>query len=85
MPVARVVQAAGRQVPRAGRQGGHAEHHEAQESKDRERTHATIVRLLKETRLTPAAHLTCVDATVETMQSAARCACVAGRGTAGTR
>lgn len=28
----------------------------------RERTHATIVRLLKETRLTPAAHLTCVDA-----------------------
>src|SRR5262245_35222439 len=29
----------------------------------RERTHATIVRILKETRLTPAAHLTCVDAT----------------------
>jgi methylenetetrahydrofolate reductase (NADPH) len=28
----------------------------------RERTHATIVRLLKETRLTPAAHLTCVGA-----------------------
>jgi methylenetetrahydrofolate reductase (NADPH) len=28
----------------------------------RERTHATIVRILKETRLTPAAHLTCVDA-----------------------
>jgi methylenetetrahydrofolate reductase (NADPH) len=29
----------------------------------RERTHATIVRLLKQTHLTPAAHLTCVDAT----------------------
>jgi methylenetetrahydrofolate reductase (NADPH) len=28
----------------------------------RERTHATITRILKETRLTPAAHLTCVDA-----------------------
>jgi methylenetetrahydrofolate reductase (NADPH) len=28
----------------------------------RERTHATIVRLLKETRLLPAAHLTCVGA-----------------------
>lgn len=28
----------------------------------RERTHATIVRILRETRLTPAAHLTCVDA-----------------------
>jgi methylenetetrahydrofolate reductase (NADPH) len=28
----------------------------------RERTHATIVRILKETSLTPAAHLTCVDA-----------------------
>jgi methylenetetrahydrofolate reductase (NADPH) len=28
----------------------------------RERTHATIVRLLKETALTPAAHLTCVGA-----------------------
>jgi methylenetetrahydrofolate reductase (NADPH) len=28
----------------------------------RERTHATIVRILKETRLIPAAHLTCVDA-----------------------
>jgi methylenetetrahydrofolate reductase (NADPH) len=28
----------------------------------RERTHATIVRLLKETSLTPAAHLTCVGA-----------------------
>jgi methylenetetrahydrofolate reductase (NADPH) len=28
----------------------------------RERTHSTITRILKETRLTPAAHLTCVDA-----------------------
>ena len=28
----------------------------------RERTHATIARILKETNLTPAAHLTCVDA-----------------------
>jgi methylenetetrahydrofolate reductase (NADPH) len=29
----------------------------------RERTHATVLRILKETALTPAAHLTCVDAT----------------------
>jgi methylenetetrahydrofolate reductase (NADPH) len=29
----------------------------------RERTHATVKRILAETRLTPAAHLTCVDAT----------------------
>jgi methylenetetrahydrofolate reductase (NADPH) len=29
----------------------------------RERTHATIARILNETALTPAAHLTCVDAT----------------------
>ena len=29
----------------------------------RERTHATIARVLKETQLKPAAHLTCVDAT----------------------
>src|SRR6185437_11869596 len=29
----------------------------------RERTHSTIVRLLKETKLKPAAHLTCVAAT----------------------
>ena len=28
----------------------------------RERTHATVVRILKETGLTPAAHLTCVGA-----------------------
>jgi methylenetetrahydrofolate reductase (NADPH) len=31
----------------------------------RERTHATIARVLKETKLKPAAHLTCVDATRE--------------------
>ncbi|MCG8432812.1 MAG: methylenetetrahydrofolate reductase [Gammaproteobacteria bacterium] len=29
----------------------------------RERTHSTVTRILKETELTPAAHLTCVDAT----------------------
>jgi methylenetetrahydrofolate reductase (NADPH) len=29
----------------------------------RERTHSTIARILGETKLTPAAHLTCVDAT----------------------
>ena len=29
----------------------------------RERTHATVKRIVNETRLTPAAHLTCVDAT----------------------
>ena len=29
----------------------------------RERTHATVTRILKETNLTPAAHLTCVGAT----------------------
>ena len=29
----------------------------------RERTHSTIARILSETKLTPAAHLTCVDAT----------------------
>src|ERR1700754_1369334 len=31
----------------------------------RERTHATVERILKETSLTPAAHLTCVGATRE--------------------
>jgi methylenetetrahydrofolate reductase (NADPH) len=31
----------------------------------RERTHATVKRILQETSLTPAAHLTCVDATRE--------------------
>ena len=31
----------------------------------RERTHATVARMLRETTLKPAAHLTCVDATKE--------------------
>ena len=31
----------------------------------RERTHATVARILKETKLNPAAHLTCVAATRE--------------------
>ncbi|HDZ73553.1 MAG TPA: methylenetetrahydrofolate reductase [NAD(P)H] [Aurantimonas coralicida] len=38
----------------------------------RERTHQTIERLLKETRLTPAAHLTCVDATKEEVDAVVR-------------
>ena len=38
----------------------------------RERTHATVVRILKETSLTPAAHLTCVDATREEVDAVAR-------------
>jgi len=38
----------------------------------RERTHATVVRLLKETQLTPAAHLTCVGATREEVDEVAR-------------
>lgn len=37
-----------------------------------ERTHATILRLLKETSLTPAAHLTCVGATREEIDEIAR-------------
>jgi methylenetetrahydrofolate reductase (NADPH) len=37
----------------------------------RERTHATVVRLLKETQLTPAAHLTCVGATREEVDEVA--------------
>ena len=36
----------------------------------RERTHATVLRILKETPLTPAAHLTCVGATREELTSA---------------
>jgi len=35
----------------------------------RERTHATVKRMLEETALTPAAHLTCVDATREDVDS----------------
>lgn len=38
----------------------------------RERTHATIERILKETDLTPAAHLTCVGATREEIDSIAK-------------
>jgi len=38
----------------------------------RERTHATVVRILQETALTPAAHLTCVDATREEIDAVAR-------------
>src|SRR5213080_5526982 len=38
----------------------------------RERTHATVERILKETELTPAAHLTCVGASREEVDSVAR-------------
>src|SRR3954469_16358224 len=38
----------------------------------RERTHATVERILKETALTPAAHLTCVGATREEIDSIAK-------------
>jgi methylenetetrahydrofolate reductase (NADPH) len=38
----------------------------------RERTHATVKRILKETSLTPAAHLTCVGATREEIDAVAR-------------
>jgi methylenetetrahydrofolate reductase (NADPH) len=38
----------------------------------RERTHATVERILKETSLTPAAHLTCVDATRDQVDEVAR-------------
>ncbi|MBK18526.1 MAG: methylenetetrahydrofolate reductase [NAD(P)H] [Rhodospirillaceae bacterium] len=38
----------------------------------RERTHATVVRILKETSLTPAAHLTCVNATKEEVDAVAQ-------------
>lgn len=38
----------------------------------RERTHATIARLLKETPLTPAAHLTCVGASRDEIDAIAR-------------
>jgi methylenetetrahydrofolate reductase (NADPH) len=38
----------------------------------RERTHATVERILKETPLTPAAHLTCVGATREEVDAIAR-------------
>jgi methylenetetrahydrofolate reductase (NADPH) len=38
----------------------------------RERTHATVVRMLKETSLTPAAHLTCVNASRGEVDDVAR-------------
>jgi methylenetetrahydrofolate reductase (NADH) len=38
----------------------------------RERTHATVERILKETSLTPAAHLTCVGATRDEIDAIAR-------------
>jgi methylenetetrahydrofolate reductase (NADPH) len=38
----------------------------------RERTHATVSRIKRETDLTPAAHLTCVNATREEIQTIAR-------------
>ena len=38
----------------------------------RERTHATVARVLKETCLTPAAHVTCVDATREEVDAVIR-------------
>ncbi|NDV85567.1 methylenetetrahydrofolate reductase [NAD(P)H] [Aurantimonas aggregata] len=38
----------------------------------RERTHSTIERILKETSLTPAAHLTCVDASREDVDAVVR-------------
>ncbi|HWB46075.1 MAG TPA: methylenetetrahydrofolate reductase [NAD(P)H] [Hyphomicrobiaceae bacterium] len=38
----------------------------------RERTHATVERLVRETRLTPAAHLTCVEATKAEIDEVAR-------------
>ncbi len=38
----------------------------------RERTHATVARIVRETGLTPAAHLTCVDATREEIDAVAR-------------
>lgn len=38
----------------------------------RERTHATVERIIKETDLTPAAHLTCVSATREEVDAVAR-------------
>lgn len=38
----------------------------------RERTHSTVTRILKETDLKPAAHLTCVDATKDEVDAVAR-------------
>jgi methylenetetrahydrofolate reductase (NADPH) len=44
----------------------------------RERTHATVKRILNETALTPAAHLTCVAATCDEIDSVIRSYCEAG-------
>ncbi len=44
----------------------------------RERTHATVKRILNETDLTPAAHLTCVDATREEVDEVIRNYAAAG-------
>ena len=44
----------------------------------RERTHATVKRILNETALTPAAHLTCVDATREEVDEVIRNYAAAG-------
>jgi methylenetetrahydrofolate reductase (NADPH) len=38
----------------------------------RERTHAAVERIIKETQLTPASHLTCIDATREEIDDIAR-------------
>src|SRR5215467_10630466 len=44
----------------------------------RERTHSTVKRILAETALTPAAHLTCVAATCEEIDAVIRSYCTAG-------
>src|SRR5947208_12798084 len=44
----------------------------------RERTHATVKRILAETALTPAAHLTCVSATRDEVDGVIRNYCAAG-------
>src|SRR3954463_5960708 len=44
----------------------------------RERTHATVKRILAETALTPAAHLTCVSATCDDVDTVVRAYCEAG-------
>src|SRR5947207_10619450 len=44
----------------------------------RERTHSTVKRILAETALVPAAHLTCVAATCEEINAVIRNYCTAG-------
>src|ERR1700704_6514767 len=46
----------------------------------RERTHATVARLVRETSLVPAAHLTCVEATKAEVDEVARSYSQAGVG-----